>query len=275
MQRNSLLFRRHDLVAVLMTISGICGGVSAFTPVVAVGNGSTPALLIELSGPTAAKLAALGYAEPVLVAYTDNGWAAVVFSEDPDDLQPLVDKLLVPGVPGSDCVPEGPAACCADNGDFLLNTTRGWLRLGERCKAPTEDDEGVNVEKLPAALAEELRACCRIAYEYMNLANPDGTARLLWDESLSKKDELPLPLRTMHGAGIPRVFSISLPVAEGPPAKAIPVHGGHPAPSQSCLNNEPSSCKQRDNKVCHQTQNHWYVKSRTTNQWCFDTPCTC
>ena len=290
MRRDPNLLRRHALVWAVMIISGSCGGSKAPSDVAASGDEPTsvaatdeaaPAHLVELSGPAAKELATYGYAEPVLVAYTAEGWAAVVFSENPDEIPALLGKLLVQDVHGPGCVPEGAVACCDEATEsFVLNTERGWLRLGQRCEEPPDDpdeERGVDVVRLPQALTQELFACCGIVDEYVDLAYPDGTARMLWNWppiTPSMNGELSLPRPTIQGWAPPRISSIALVVTGEGHSPIILAHD-HPPPSPACVNNEPPKCRKKNNMRCHASREHWYVKSRTTGRWCHRAGCQC
>jgi hypothetical protein len=281
MQQNSHRFRRHCYAAALLVILGVSGAISTPAPVMA--GDAKPARLIALSGPPAEELLAFitpfGYAEPVLVAHTSEGWAAVVFSENPDDLPALIDRLLVEDVHGPGCVPEGAIVCCDLTTEiFVLNTERGWLSFGERCKDPTDDEAGVEVIKVPPTLTQELSACCGIDDEYMDQANSERKARMLWNWSLvtpSNGGELSLPPRTMRGSAASRTSSISLAVTAEACSPIILAHD-HSPPSPACLpNRPPSCCTPKRSKRCHETRKHWYVKSETTGEWCHRAGCEC
>jgi hypothetical protein len=290
MRRDPKRLRRHALVWTVMIISGGCSGHDAPADSAASGDElasveaageAAPAHLVELSGPVAEELARYEYAEPVLVAYTAEGWAAVVFSNDADDIPALLDKLLVQEVHGPGCVPDGAVACCdEETGSFVLNTERGWLRLGQRCEEPPdnpEEEKGVDVVQLPQALTQELFACCGIIDEYVDLAYPDGTSRMLWNwppVTPSMNGELSLPRSMIQTWGPARTSPIAFVVTPESDSPIVLAHD-HPPPSPACVNNEPPQCRKRNNMRCHASREHWYVKSRTTGRWCQRAGCQC
>jgi hypothetical protein len=275
MRHHSNSFIQSGLRAALMAISGLGGVVSAPTLVAAAGDEATPARLIELSGATAKELAAFPHAEPVLVTYTNEGWAAVLFSENPEDIPDLVKRLTVQNLEGPGCVAEGPVSCCNADGALVLHTERGWLRVGQRCKKAPHD-EGVPVEQVPQALTQQLRDCCGIVDEYMDLANPDGSGRVLWNwpwVTPSESGELSLRPRVWTASEDPHTSSLVIPAET--PTQIILAHGHS---SSSCDAAEPDSCgEETSNRVCHEDERHWWVRMRTSPspRWCRREPCRC
>jgi hypothetical protein len=266
MQRDIPLFRQHDLVAALMAISGICGAACMPTPVMAEGDESLPAPLIELPATTADKLAAFGCALPVLVAHAKQGWAAVV-------LPSLVQSLLLPDVQGPGCVPEGAISCCDEaTGAWVLYTEVGWLRMGQRCEEPPHD-EGLDVVPVPQALTQELYEL-GVDDSFMDCADADGRGLVLWNTP-SESGELSLPPRMMQGSAAPLTSSISHVVTAETRA---PIILAHRHSSSSCDDNEPPSCKEKRNRVCHEDEEHWWAKmaiSGNGETWCRREPCNC
>ena len=110
------------------------------------GCGHQPAKVGEpLSGPAAEELLALQPEIPILVARAGDGVVAIPFARDPLDAEDPIDRVAVDEVVGCD-PKEGAVACCArEEGVFRLNTERGWLPMGDSCRA----DLGGQAEDVP------------------------------------------------------------------------------------------------------------------------------
>lgn len=277
MQQSSSLFRRHGLVAALVVILAA----SAPTPVAAQDDKAAPALVIELSDWPAAELATFGYAEPVLVTYTEAGWAAVVFTENPNDFPELLKDLFVADVPG--CIPEGANVCCDENSDtYVINTAQGWMRLGERCEPDlpldydyeNDDEPGVDLAIISDNLATALRDCCDIIDTFVDLANPDGTARMLINPLSFAESQ-----KSEHSPSMlapPRPIPAGFTVRPQPRSPVILAHDHRP-PRFPCVFEAPDACRKQRKKVCHKDLEHLYRKIKVFGvpMWCHRAGCSC
>jgi hypothetical protein len=264
----------------LIVIFGICGAVGALAPAGAAGGEPAPAKLAELSGPAAKELAALGYAQPVLVAYAGDGWTAVVFAESSAEIARLLDSLLIEDVPG--CVREGAVACCEnETRTFVVNTDRGWIRSGELCEPDTVDHEmyevGVDLATISRSLSQQLFDCCGIDDDFIDMANRDGTARMLINSpavTASQKAELsPLPMSRNPRPLRPSPASF-VAIAEG---RIILAHD-HPTPPVACGDDVGNQCANNTRKKhCDPAKKHWYRKVALGGivLWCHRVGCTC
>lgn len=272
MQRSLNPFRRRASVAALTILFASCNG--------------NPARLVELSGEPAAKLAAFEPAEPVLVARADESVVAVVFSEDQAEIAPLLERLLVSEVPGcgrggwfgreAPVGREGAVACCdPETGTFVLNSKRGWLRMGERCEPSyaeertAHDDSydpdvpGVAFVAVEPALSQVLEDLFGIDYPYMQLAETDGMSRALVNGPLPVA-ELRLPPPIMQRAGRQAGSQMILASHREPP------------PSGDGCVSSIDDCDRDGSKRCRERWKHWYYKDRFSGDWCeMPSECRC
>jgi hypothetical protein len=278
MKRASNLLCRHTVVAAVMIIFGSCS--ASIEPAQVAASADAPAQVILIAGDLASQLAAYNPppGRPVLVAGTDGnkGGIAFVFDESMDEAERLLEGLVIRG-DVADCVREGPVACCDPTTEtVVLNTERGWLRLGERCKAlpPEEGNTDDDPEKpavdfievspeLASALAER-----GVGHPFMTLPKANGEPRVLEAPSLAKapsqSGELWLP---------PPVMQRSEPRASSPIILAGHA-GGTPCPGGCC--DSISYCKKSDTGLrCRTARKHWYSWSSAKQKWCEITACTC
>jgi hypothetical protein len=266
MERNASLSRRHHPVAGLITISFICGVACLPIPLMAQGGESAAAPVIELSDTIAKELAALGCAGPI-VALTREGWGIGIAPGQ---------KLILPDVQGPGCVPEGAVSCCDEaSGTWAINIKEGWLSVRQRCEEPPHD-EGVQVVKVPQSLTSQLHDLGFIDQQ-IDCADSKGEGLVLWNwpyVTPSTTGGLLLPPRMMQGSVASHISPISHVVAAETRAPIVLAHGHS---SSSCDGNEPDSCKQKKNKVCHEDEEHWWRKMAIGDgeTWCRREPCSC
>jgi hypothetical protein len=267
MQPDSHGLRPTRHLAGLFVSLAISSAVASLGGAVAANEPAKGAPLLELSGPTAEAVSALEYAKPVLVAYAQQGWIAVVFDPDPKRIPDLLRELLVEEVAG--CVRDGAITCCNEaTNEFVFNTERGWIRLGEFCEDPDED-EYVDVVRLDRKLTEALFDCCGIVDEYVDLANPDGSARMLWNwppiSELKRGELVPASL----------LIRVSEPSRATPP---IVLAHDHPPPSPACVDDMRDVCdNNKRKKRCDPDSEHWFKKRERdgVEQWCARSGCRC
>ena len=269
MQRDLHLFRRYVFVAALAMVAGGCN--------------SDPALLAQLSGDAAGRLAEdLDPAEPVLVARAHDNVVAVVFSKERADIAPLLERLLVPEVEGCGSGGwfgrdgwigrEGAVLCCDPaTGTFVLNSERGWIRTGERCE-PSDADErtanddpyepGIKFVRADPDLSQLLEDLFRIDHRFMLSAGKDGTPQALVNGPLPS-EEIQLEGPKMQRSG----FQRSSPTILASHKK--------PTPAGGCVWTM-SSCSTGGSGRCRKQYWHVYYKDSVTQQWCeFPPTCGC
>jgi hypothetical protein len=277
MERHPYLIR-HAFVAALTMACASCN--------------SDPARLAQLSGEPAKRLAAFEPAAPVLVAGADESVVAVVFSEDETDFPRLLEMLLVPEVEGCGrggwfgregwVGRAGPTQCCdRETGTFVLNSSRGWLRTGESC-APVnaderttadeedpsrtyDDPEGLGIEfvQVDPELSQLLEKRFGINYDFMQLAQADGSARALVNRQLPSPPPLALPMM-QGGSGGQRGSEVIL-------AKHI-----RPRPQGGCTSDDINRCSLGGKAFCRKPHKHVYYQDESNGDWCeFKPTCGC
>jgi hypothetical protein len=263
-------------MSAVMIIFGSC---SAPVEPEEVASGGQPAQVMLLAGDPARQLAAYNPppGHPVLVAGTDGnkGGIAFVFDESMEEAERLLEGLVAPGdVP--DCVREGPVVCCDPTTEtFVLNTVRGWLRLGERCKAlppeegNTDDDPekpAVDFDTVSSELARPL-AERGVGHEFMTLPKANGEPRVLEAPSLANTPS------QSGGLWLPPVMQRLAPGANSPIILAGHA-GGTACPNNCC--DTINYCKKSDTGLrCRTARKHWYQWSSAKQQWCETSSCSC
>jgi hypothetical protein len=285
MERASSLLCRHTVVAAVMIIFGSCSAptepaevASGDQPAQVAASGGQPAQVMVLAGDLARQLAAYNppTGHPVLVAGTEGNKEGIVFvfDESMEEAEHLLERLIVPGdVP--DCVREGPVVCCDPTTEtFVVNTARGWIRLGERCKAlPPEEGNTDDDPERPAVDFEEVSpelwnalANRGVGHPFMTLPKADGEPRVLEAPSLAnappQSGELSPPLmqRLAPGANLPIILAGHA--------------GGTACPNNCC--DTIAFCKKSDTGLrCGTARKHWYQWKSAQQQWCETSSCTC
>jgi hypothetical protein len=286
MRRDSKLLHQHALVTAVMIIFGSCGADGAMAQDATAGDEPAPAQLVTLcGGDLASDLAAFnprqGY--PVLVAYAIDRWLAVMFTGNPAECPFLLETLLVTDIPG--CVREGATMCCDQATETMaLSVTYEsqprWVRLPELCREPSDDELGVEVVTVPQGLTQKLFDRLRISDEYMDLADSQGRARMLWNSppiTPLNSGELSLPPPMMQGSGSSGASPISFVVTAGARSPIILAHD-HPPPSPPCVSSVSNVCANNTrDKRCHPSREHWFRRIYQDGQekWCQRAGCTC
>lgn len=265
MQSNPSLPRRLALVAGLAMISASCH----LDDYPHDDDPGPPATLVELTGETAAVLqATFEPAAPVLVTRAGEKVQAIVFSEDPGELERLLKELIVDEVPG--CVAEGAVECCDLKAKtFVLSTEVGWLRTGENCQsneiiegntAADDPDEPVApFVKVDPEITRILNQLSGVDYPFMQLAERDGGPRALVNAEFE-----------MAGRVTP---SDRLAQTHGNPDIIPAVHRRDPPPG-FCVSSL-KYCMKNNGSRCRKGWRHKYLK-RSGNKWCEQAPeCRC